>query len=200
LQIYVIDSLQAMSKYKYYFKKPTSEISKDIFKMLAYAGVIYFAASSPYFTIHLMRYLKKKKYQRKKVYDAFYNLKRRECIDIKTKNHQIYISLTDKGKKIAGRFQIDSLKINQPKKWDRKWRIVIFDIAQLKNLQRNAFRGKLKELGFYLLQKSVWIHPFPCKDEIELLREFFGLGQREIRLITAENIENDHFLRKIFKL
>jgi len=29
------------------------------------------------------------------------------------------------------------------------------------------------------------IHPYPCKDEIELLREFFGLGRKEVRLITA---------------
>ncbi len=101
---------------------------------------------------------------------------------------------------MAGRFQIDSLKINKPKDWDKKWRIVIFDIAQLKSLQRNAFRGKLKELGFYPLQKSVWIHPYKCKDEIELLCEFFGLGKKEIRLITAENIEDDRYLREIFKI
>jgi DNA-binding transcriptional regulator PaaX len=191
-----------MSKYKYYFKKPTSEISKDILKGLVYAGAIYFAASSPHFTIHLMRMrnLKKKKYRRKQVYDTFYNLKRQGYLDVRKSNHQIYISLTERGRKMAGRFQIDSLKINKPKKWDRRWRVVIFDIAQLKNFQRNAFRGKLKELGFFLLQKSVWIYPYPCKDEIELLREFFGLGEKEIRLITAENIENDDFLRKIFKL
>lgn len=101
---------------------------------------------------------------------------------------------------MAGRFQIDSLKIDKPKKWDKRWRIVIFDISHLKNLQRNTFRGKLKELGFYPLQKSVWIHPFPCKDEIELLREFFGLSQKEIRLITAENIEEAGFLKTIFKI
>ena len=113
---------------------------------------------------------------------------------------EIYISLTERGRKIAGRFQIDCLNINKPKKWDRKWRIVIFDISHLKNLQRNVFRGKLKELGFCPLQKSVWIHPFPCKDEIALLREFFGLSQKEIRLITAKDIENDSYLRKVFKL
>ncbi len=190
-----------MSKYKYYFAKPRSEITKDILKWLAISGAICIAATSPYFGINLIRSFKnKKKYKQKNVYDAFYNLKRRGYIDIKSRNHQIYISLTKEGRKKAGRFQIDSLEINKPKKWDRKWRIVIFDIAQLKNLQRNAFRGKLKELGFFPLQKSVWIHPYPCKDEIELLREFFGLSQKEIRLITAENIENDKFLKKIFKL
>ncbi|MBI2450198.1 MAG: hypothetical protein HYV47_01525 [Candidatus Nealsonbacteria bacterium] len=190
-----------MSKYKYYFRKPKSEITKDVFKWLAVAGAVCIAATSPHFATNIIKgFQNKDKYKAKKVSDTFYNLRRQGCIKIINKNHQIYISLTEKGRKLAGRFQIDSLNINKPKKWDKKWRIVIFDIIQLKNLQRNAFRGKLRELGFLPLQKSVWINPYPCKDEVELLREFFGLGQREVRLITAENIENDDFLREIFKI
>lgn len=190
-----------MTKYKYYFRKPRSEITKDVFKWLAVAGVVSIAAASPYFATNIIKGFKNQnKYKGKKISDTFYNLKKQGCVKIENRNHQVYISLTDQGRKMAGRFQIDSLKINKPKKWDKKWRIVIFDIAQLKNLQRNAFRGKLKELEFYPLQRSVWIHSFPCKDEIELLREFFGLSQKEIRLITAENIENDNFLREMFKL
>ena len=190
-----------MSRYKYYFSKPKSEISKDILKGLAIAGVVCIAASSPYFGVNLLKSLKnKKRYKNKKVYDTFYNLRRRGCVEVTERNHQIYISLTDKGKKTAGRFQIDSLKINKPKKWDGKWQLVIFDIGNLKRFYRDALRGKLKELGFHLLQKSVWVYPFPCKDEIDLLREFFALSKKEICLITAENIENSEFLRKIFDI
>ena len=190
-----------MSKYKYYFKKPTSEITKDIFKWLAVAGAVCVASTSPYLAVNIVKNFKNRnKYKHRKVYDTFYNLRRQGCLNIERKNHQIYISLTERGRKIAGRFQIDCLNINKPKKWDRKWQIVIFDISHLKNLQRNFFRGKLKELGFCPLQKSVWIHPFPCKDEIALLREFFGLSQKEIRLITAENIEEDSAFRKAFCL
>jgi DNA-binding transcriptional regulator PaaX len=108
--------------------------------------------------------------------------------------------LTEKGRKIAGWLQIDALKIRRPKIWDKKWRIVIFDISQLKKFYREAFRGKLKELGFYPLQKSVWIHPFDCQDEIELLRDFFGLDQKEMRLIIAENIGPAEWIREIFKI
>lgn len=190
-----------MSKYKYYFKKPKSEIVKDVLRGLAVAGAISIAATSPYFATNLMRsFQKSKKYESKKIYDAFYKLNKSGYIKIERKNHQIHIALTAEGKKKAGRFQIDSLKINKPKRWDGKWRIVIFDIAQLKNLQRNIFRAKLRELEFHPLQKSVWIHPYPCKDEIELLREFFGLIQKEIRLITAENIEDSAYLQEIFKI
>ena len=190
-----------MAKYKYYLRKPKSEIAKDILYWLMVAGAVTIAATSPYFGLNLWKSFKQgRKYQRKKVSDVFYRLRRRDCIEIKKKGHQIYITLTERGKREAGWLQIDALKIKKPNRWDGKWRIVIFDIAQLKKLYREAFRGKLKELGFYPLQKSVWIHPFDCRDEIELLRDFFGLTEKEVRFIVTEDIGRDDWLKKLFKL
>jgi len=192
---------KTMTKYKYYFKKPRSEIARDILIWLAITGAVFVAATSPYFIYNVMRIFKnRKKYPKKKIYDTFYRLQREGYIEIGKKNHQIYISLTEAGRKKAGRFQIDSLEIKKPKKWDKKWRLVVFDISQLQRIKREAFRGKLKELGFFPLQKSVWVCPYPCQDEIELLREFFGFKTSDIRLITAEKIEDDKFLKEAFKL
>ncbi|OHA62105.1 MAG: hypothetical protein A2117_00585 [Candidatus Wildermuthbacteria bacterium GWA2_46_15] len=188
-------------KYKYYFKKPRTEIVKDIFYWLMAAGAIYIAASSPSFVRGLVKsYQQWRKYPRKKLYDAFYNLRRQGLIEIRNENGQIYISLTEKGRKTAGYLQIDELKIKKPKIWDGKWRIVIFDIAELKRMHREAFRGKLKELGFCQLQKSVWIHPFNCQPEVELLKDFFGLKEKELRLIVAETIGNDAEMKSRFNL
>jgi len=188
-------------KYKYYFKKPKSEIGKDILSWLLITGAVLVAATSPYFILNILKSYKRwKKYPKKKVYDTFYNLRKYGFVKIKKRNHQIYVSLTEKGKKKAGMFQIDSLKIKKPKKWDRKWRLVIFDISELKKIYREAFRGKLKELGFYPLQDSVWIHPFDCQAEIELLKEFFGLSEKEMRLVIAENIGKDNKIKEIFKI
>lgn len=190
-----------MSKYKYYFRKPRSAIVKDVFNYLLLSGAIYLAGTSPYFWLSLMRnYKKLRKYPREKVRSTFYALRRQGYVEFNYKGNQLYISLTKKGKEKAGWMQIDALKIKQPKKWDKKWRIVIFDIAQLKKIYRDAFRGKLKELGFLPLQKSVWIHPFDCKDEIELLKSFFGLSDKELRLIIAQNIGDDKEFRKRFRL
>ena len=190
-----------MSQYKYYFRKPKSVIAVDIVKWLAVAGAVSVAATSPYFAINILKgFNKGKKYEKEKICGAFYRLKKQGCINIQQKNHQIYISLTAEGKKKAGRFQIDSLEIKKQKKWDGMWRLVIFDIPQLKNVQRNAFRGKLIDLGFTLLQKSIWICPYRCNDEIGLLRDFFGLSEKEIRLIVAQNIGNDSYFRKVFKI
>ncbi len=190
-----------LQKYKYYFRKPRSEIIRDIFYWLMITGAVYIAASSPYFIRSVLRARKKwKKYSKKTITNAFYNLRSQNLIEIKGDGKQIYISLTEKGRKKAGYMQIDALDIKKPKVWDKKWRIVIFDISELKRVYREAFRGKLKELGFYQLQKSVWIHPFDCRAEIELLRDFFGLRERELKLIVADDIGNDTEIKEKFML
>jgi DNA-binding transcriptional regulator PaaX len=188
-------------KYKYYFKKPRSEIVKDVLTWLAYAGAISIAATSPYFLVNFLKsYRRWKKYPKKRIQSTFYNLKKAGLIQIEKRGRQIYIHLTKEGRKKAGMFQIDNLRIQKPKKWDKEWRLVIFDISELKKTQREAFRGKLKDLGFSLLQRSVWIQPFDCRAEIELLREFFGLSENEIRLVVAKNIGVDKKLKEFFRL
>lgn len=188
-------------KYKYYFRKPRSEIAKDIIQWLAIGGLVCFAATSPYFCVNLMKGIKKwRKYKGKRLGDIFSSLQRKGYLNIREEGQQIYISLTEQGKRMAGWLQIDALRIKRPKEWDGKWRLVIFDIAQVKKLYREAFRGKLKELGFFPLQKSVWLCPFECRDEVEVLREFFGLNERELRLIVAADIGGESLLRKVFKI
>ena len=190
-----------MSKYRYYFRKPKSEIAKDILGSLIIGGMIAVAATSPFFIINLIKGLKGlKKYPNKKVYDNFYKLRKQGLVDFYKKNNQIYISLTEKGKKKAGWMQIDALKIKKPKKWDGKWRILLFDIMETKKFHREALRGKLIELGFRLLQKSAWIIPYECKDEIGLLKSFFGLSDKEVKLAVVSNIEGEKELKEKFKL
>ena len=190
-----------MSKYKYYFKKPRSEIVKDILKTLAVGGAVYIAAGSPYFIRNIMRAWRRlKRHSSKKVYDTFYRLEKKGLITTRKEGRQIYIGLTEEGKKLANWMQIDELEIKKPRKWDGKWRLIVFDIAELKRVYREAFRGKLKELGFRPLQRSTWVHPFDCRDEIGLLRDFFGLSEKEMRLIVAEDIGDNSSLRSKFNL
>ena len=88
-----------MSKYKYYFRQPRSAIAKDVLLWLAVAGVITIAVSSPYFATNLLRAHKNwKKYPRKKVADVFSRFKKEGLLEIESRNHQIYISLTDEGR------------------------------------------------------------------------------------------------------
>jgi len=112
----------------------------------------------------------------------------------------MYISLSKEGKKLAGKYQIDDLVIPKPKKWDGRWRILIFDIPDKYKIKREALRGKLKELGLFQLQKSVWICPYNFQNEVEVLRDFFSLSRDEMQIVLAYAIENDGEARNFFKL
>lgn len=83
------------------------------------------------------------------------------------KQGEIYIRLTSQGtKRIARDFPLLSL---QKRKWDKKWRVVIFDIEEVNRSVRDRLRKKLKELGFGMIQKSVFVSPH---DIIQDLLEF----------------------------
>jgi DNA-binding transcriptional regulator PaaX len=106
--------------------------------------------------------------------------------------------LTEKGKLKALTYHFQKIKIKR-ENWDGKWRIVIFDIPERIKRARDALRDKLKELGFYELQKSVFIFPFKCEDEIEFVIEFFNL-RKYVRIGILESIDNELHLKKFFGL
>jgi len=62
--------------------------------------------------------------------------------------------------------------INKP--WDGRFRSVIFDIKEESKKDRQWIRNKLKDLGFGMLQESVWISVYPIERP---LKDFLG-GQR----------------------
>jgi len=190
-----------MSKYKYYFRKPRSEIAKDLLKWLFISGGIYLSAGSPHFYQNLQRdYKKWRKYKKKQLHNVFYNFQKNGYIEIDWQGKQMYMSLTKEGKKKANWLQVDELKIKKPRKWDKRWRIVMFDVSEKNKFKREVFRGKLKELDFYELQKSVWITPFNCLDEINLLKDFLNFSDKEVRMIIATEIGEEESLKKKFKI
>ncbi|OGI22918.1 MAG: hypothetical protein A3E91_01260 [Candidatus Moranbacteria bacterium RIFCSPHIGHO2_12_FULL_40_10] len=188
--------------------KNKREITKTILKGLLMAGGIAIVSTSPYFATRLIpalikyaKYKKKQKeFEKKKFYNAFYKLKKQGYVKMEYHGKQIYISLTPEGRKWAGKYQIDDLKIKKPWHWDKKWRVLIFDIKEKQRSKREALRGKLKELGFYQIQKSVWVCPYEFKKEIAILRSFFGLTSDEMTIMEVNSIENDQKIKSFFKI
>lgn len=181
-----------------------ADFSRKILEYLIVAGMVSIAATSPFFLTRIAKIiLKELKYNFKSDYEkfrsAFYYLKKRELIEIKEDGFDIKIAPTKKGKIVMKKYQVMNLKIKRPKKWDGKIRVVAFDIPNTQRIIRNTFRGKLKELGFYSSQKSVWLHPFNCKNEVEILKDFLGLNNKQIYFFTAEKIEDEELLKKIKK-
>ena len=178
-----------------------ADISKKILEYLVLVGAVSIAATSPFFLYKIAKIvakdLKFKSRYNERFNNAFYYLKKKGYIMVEKDGHDIAISPTQKGVKMTKRYQILELKVEEPKKWDGKIRVVAFDIPNIQRIKRNAFRRKLKELGFYSSQKSVWLHPFNCKKQIQILKDFFGFDNKQIYFFTAEKIEDEWLLKRI---
>ena len=111
----------------------------------------------------------------------------------------VALMLSEEGKRRALRFTLEEMKIKKPKAWDGKWRVIIFDVPERKRKARDALRGHLRQMDFYELQKSVFVHPYPCGDEIDFITELFEM-RPYVRQIMAEAIDNELHLKKLFHL
>ncbi len=111
----------------------------------------------------------------------------------------ITMILNAKGKEKALTYNLDEMEIKKPERWDNKWRIVLFDIPEKMRKIRDAFRHHLNQLGFFEFQKSVFVYPFDCRDEIDYLIEFYN-ARRFIRFVVAESVDNELHLRTYFSL
>jgi len=109
------------------------------------------------------------------------------------------IVLTENGKRKALTYQIDEMKIKKAQKWDKRWRIVLFDIPEKKKKIREAIRHHLKNLDFFEYQKSVFVQPYDCKNEIEYIIEFYNI-RKYVRFIIADSLDNELHLINHFKL
>jgi DNA-binding transcriptional regulator PaaX len=109
------------------------------------------------------------------------------------------LTLTNSGKLKALQYDIDKIEIKRPTQWDRLWRIVIFDIPENKKQARDAISYKLKQLNFYPLQKSVFIYPHNCKNEIDFIIEIFQI-RPYVRFIIAKETDIDLQLKKFFNI
>ncbi|HEY4517206.1 MAG TPA: CRISPR-associated endonuclease Cas2 [Candidatus Paceibacterota bacterium] len=87
----------------------------------------------------------------------------------------------------------------RPKRWDKHWRVVIFDIPEKKRAMRNALRTMMQRFGFYRLQDSVWVYPHDCEDVIALVKTELRTGASVLYMIV-EKLENDQRLKQEFLL
>ncbi len=107
--------------------------------------------------------------------------------------------LTEKGKKRVITFNFSRMEVKVPEVWDGLWHMVIFDIPEKYKTARLSLRDKLLALGFFQCQKSVYIHPFSCADEVDFISNFFEVG-RYVRYGVMTHITNEAELLLRFNL
>ncbi len=136
--------------------------------------------------------------QRYKFKKTFEMMRRERLISVKQlPNGKVAITITRKGNQILLEYNFFELKLKQPTKWDKTWRFVIFDLPKKFDHERELLRSRLKSLGFYLLQRSIWIHPLPCRDEIDFITEYLGISSF-VRIAEVKNFDGEKDLKDIF--
>jgi len=109
------------------------------------------------------------------------------------------LRLTQKGEKVLRVFELHEFRLKQPKRWDGKWRVLIFDIPERRKRVREQIRRTLIMIGFVRLQDSVWIYPYDCEDLLTLLKADFKVG-RDMLYMVVDQLEYDVSLKVRFGL
>ncbi len=177
------------------------ELTKEILKGLALGGLIVASFALPglpqIFSLLGINNAKDR-YRVKRAIEALENKK---LINIYEKDGEQVVEITEKGGKRVLKYKFDEIKIERPKKWDGYWRIIAFDIPEKHKRGRDALTQKLKEMELYPLQKSVFICPFECRDEIDFIGEIFNI-RKFIHYFLAKEIDTDdeEYLKKYYNL
>lgn len=127
---------------------------------------------------------------------ALKRLERKYLVGVKRKGRREEWHLTPEGEKLVGRLKL-RLALARQKRWDGKWRLVIFDIPERIRDRRNFLRCELEMLGFHQLQKSVWVTPHSLPQGFDAIAAELGLN-KHFRVVIAEAIQGDHDLREFF--
>lgn len=175
--------------------------TKELLKYLALgSGIIVLSMLNPFLPHKLLKtYIKHRRIQKRRFLEDLKRLQNRKLIDFEILNdNEVKITLKRRGKIQALKYDIDDIKLDK-RKWDGKWRLIIFDFPKNVKRARDVFREKLKELNFYKLQKSVYITPYSCENEIDFICEFFKI-RKYLLILTISDFEGKEKLKYYFKL
>lgn len=179
-----------------------TKIQKAVLQSLAAVGILSVALLAPN-ALQILKLFdkgKSSKHTRKyTIHTALGRLTAAGLVQFVNTNKGKFARLTPKGEERLRLAEAIDFKIKKPKKWDKKWRLIIFDIKEEQKSTRNKVRWTLRQIGFERLQDSVWVYPYDCEDLIALLKADFKIG-KDVLYIIADKIENDGFLKKVYNL
>ena len=167
--------------------------------LLLLGGFALGLSTSPRRSFRILKYIGKEwnALNREVLHRSIRTLYRSHLVGVKhEENGLCTLILSEAGRRRALAYKIDDMKIEKQHSWDRKWRIVTFDIPERKRRLRDTLRSRLRQLGMIEFQKSIFVHPYPCDDEIDFLVELYH-ARRFVSKLTAESVDNGlHYKHK----
>ena len=177
----------------------TTSATKVLLGLVVTSGILALTATTPgVLTLwKKTRAIQKREQARRyrRLWTSFYRLKQERALIYHGEQNgaQVY-ALTEKGQTKLKRFLIDTITIKSPQQWDGYWRVIMFDIPEKRyGKARRALQQRLSIMGCYQLQKSIWVHPFPCEAEVEFVKDFFDV-QPYVHMLLAHDMPNGKVL------
>lgn len=172
----------------------------EVLRVLAGGSIFVLSLVFPTLPMALAPFiLDHKNYNQSLFNQTIKRLEKQKLVEIFTEGDQTLVRITQEGKVRALRYKLSEIQVKKPNVWDKRWRVIIFDIPEKYKRVREMFRDHLKMMGFYMLQRSVWVHPYPCFNEIEFLRQIYKV-EIDVTYILAQKIENSDYLIDHFQL
>jgi DNA-binding transcriptional regulator PaaX len=144
-------------------------------RIIGLAGLSGVVVAAPNATQGLEVLLKKSRKKEINPQRVLAELKRQGLVHITQDEDRLHYTVTPAGAHRLQQLMLDEIIIEIPKKWDKRWRVVSFDVPVAHSKQRMAFTQKLRGFNFVMLQKSVWVHPAPCFEQIEQLASHYNI-------------------------
>ena len=168
----------------------------------AIGGVMVAIGAVPDFNKILKHLLRNRKNDARFRYQAHTALRRiatQGLVTFEDRSGKRYACITEAGEQMLELESLREKSMKKPKRWDGRWRVVLFDIPERRRGVRNRLRLFMQEYGFVRLQDSVWIYPYDCEDLIALAKANFRIGVDALYMIV-EQLERDAHLREHFGL
>ena len=195
-----------MGGYTRFMRERYSETAKQILLAIGVGGLVLATIAVAPGALQIAKLFEQKRFgrfkkqRRRNTTQTIKRLQKNNLFVVKEKKGKFIVELTKQGKQKLREMDRGKLQITKPAQWDRKWRVVIFDIPDRSFKQgRDALRGQLKRWEFYQLQKSVWVCPWPCEKEIRAVTSFHEILPY-VKMIIADKILEDVSVRKHFGL
>lgn len=177
--------------------------------LIAAAGIITISAVAPNLFGALNELFFKKGKHRdlshrekvRKLNETFYYLKRSGLVNFRRSGRDWLLSLTHLGKARLPKLDISAVTVPKPKSWDGRWWLVAADVPT-KNYRQGAdlLRRKLKDMGFYSLQRTLWLYPFDPRKEIEFVSQTFGIASFvTVMEIARMDVQDESVLKRYFR-
>ncbi len=138
-------------------------------------------------------------YKKQSVYNTFARLHRQGYLKREKRAGKVFYKLPEVVRKELQVFDRLSLRHRSSASWDRRWRLVSFDIPETQRKYRDTLRWKLKRLGLKQFQQSIWVTPYPLEDNFQQIIVEGGL-QNCVLIIDTDRIPNASKWKRHFRL